>query len=91
MQELQSVFFAIMFFSVWIVFVVSGGIMGALFGWIPAFIVADMLAEYAGEIIVLIALVLFTVYAINLSHGYAATPQTPRHAALQGGDAACTV
>lgn len=69
MKELQSVFFVIMFFSVWIVFVVSSGIMGALFGWIPAFIVAYMLAEYTLEIIVLIALVLFTVYAINLSHG----------------------
>lgn len=58
-----------MFFSVWLVFVVSGGIMGALFGWIPAFITAYLLAEYAGEIIVLIALLLFAVYLINLIHG----------------------
>ena len=69
MKELQAVFFVIVFFAVWLVFVVSGGIMGALFGWIPAFITAYLLAEYAGEVIVLIALLLFTVYAINLSHG----------------------
>lgn len=43
--------------------------MGALFGWIPAFITAYLLAEYAGEIIVLIALLLFAVYLINLIHG----------------------
>lgn len=58
-----------MFFAVCFVFVVSGGIMGALFGWIPAFIVAYMLAEYAGEIIVLIALLLFAVYVIDLTNG----------------------
>ena len=69
MKELQAVFFVIVFFAVWLVFVVSGGIMGALFGWIPAFITAYLLAEYTLEIIVLIALLLFTVYAINLSHG----------------------
>ena len=69
MKEIQAVFFVIVFFAVWLVFVVSGGIMGALFGWIPAFITAYLLAEYTLEIIVLIALLLFTVYAINLSHG----------------------
>ena len=69
MKEIQAVFFVIVFFAVWLVFVVSGGIMGALFGWIPAFIVAYMLAEYTLEIIVLIALLLFTVYAINLING----------------------
>lgn len=69
MKEIQAVFFVIVFFAVWLVFVVSGGIMGALFGWIPAFIVAYMLAEHTLVIIVLIALLLFTVYAINLSHG----------------------
>ena len=68
-QEFQSVFFAIVFVATWLLFVVSGGIMGALFGWMPAFVVAYMLAEYAAEIIVLIALVLFAVYVINLSHG----------------------
>lgn len=69
MQEIQSVFFAILFAAVWFVFVIAGGIMGALFGWIPAFFTAYLLAEYTGEIIVLIALVLFAVYVINLSHG----------------------
>jgi hypothetical protein len=68
-KEIHAVFFVIVFFAVWLVFVVSGGLMGALFGWIPAFIVAYMLAAYPLEIIVLIALLLFTVYAINLSHG----------------------
>lgn len=68
-QELQSIFFVIVFAATWFVFVVSGGMMGAMFGWFPAFIVAYLLAEYAGEIIVLIALVLFAVYVINLSHG----------------------
>lgn len=58
-----------MFFSVWLIFVVSGGIMGAMFGWIPAFITAYLLAEYTGEIIVLIALLLFTVYVIDLTNG----------------------
>lgn len=53
-----------MFAAVWFVFVISGGIMGALFGWIPAFITAYLLAEYTGEIIVLIALTLFAVYVI---------------------------
>lgn len=43
--------------------------IGALFGWIPAFIVAYLLAEYTIEIISLIAMVLFAVYVINLSHG----------------------
>lgn len=69
MKEIQAVFFVIVFFAVWLVFVVSGGIMGALFGWIPAFITAYLLAEYTLEIIVLIALLLFTVYAINLING----------------------
>ena len=69
MKEIQAVFFVIVFFAVWLVFVVSGGIMGALFGWIPAFITAYLLAEYAGEIIVFIALVLFAVYVIDLING----------------------
>lgn len=69
MKEIQAVFFVIVFFAVWLVFVVSGGIMGALFGWIPAFIVAYMLAEYTLEIIVLIALLLFAVDVIDLING----------------------
>lgn len=66
---MQSVFFAIVFVATWMLFVVSGGIMGALFGWMPAFVVAYLLAEYTGEIIVLIALVLFAVYVIDLING----------------------
>ena len=69
MHELQSVFFVIVFVATWLLFVVSGGMMGALFGWIPAVMVAYILAEYAVEVILLIALVLFAVYVINLSHG----------------------
>ena len=69
MQEFQSAFFFLVFVATWLLFVVSGGMMGALFGWIPAVMVAYMLAEFAAEIIVLIALVLFAVYVINLSHG----------------------
>lgn len=68
-DEFQSMLFVVVFVITWIVFVVSGGIMGALFGWIPAFLVAYLLAEYTVGIILLIALVLFSAYVINLSHG----------------------
>lgn len=69
MEELQAIVFFLSFFAAWLVFVVSGGVMGALFGWIPAFLVAYLLAEYTVGIILLIALVLFSAYVINLSHG----------------------
>lgn len=69
MEELQAMLFVVVFSITWLVFVVSGGVMGALFGWIPAFLVAYLLAEYTVGIILLIALVLFSAYVINLSHG----------------------
>ena len=65
--ELQSIVFVLVFFTTWGVTTVVGGLIGFLFGWIPAFVLATLFG-YAAEYVIVFALLTgIGIYIIN--HG----------------------
>lgn len=66
-DDLQAIVFVLVFFAVWGITTVAGGLAGFLFGWLPAFVLATLFG-YAAEYVIVFALLTgIGIYIIN--HG----------------------
>ena len=64
-DDLQVIVFALVFFAVWDITTVAGGLAGFLLGWLPAFVLATLFG-YAAEYVIVFALLTgIGIYIIN--------------------------